>query len=188
MSASASPFVNRRSRAALWSLYGVLRIAMAPLLVVFSATARLMAGALLTRVPNPLTMRALFEVVYWIIIAWGVVCAILSFWAAGALASGSHSAVASPSSPLSFLCPTSRSDSSLASTRFSFSTRARRPQSNRKSVWPTASLKSHVDTDTGVELFLSFRCFLVTFARLPLLDIGHVAIRFGCPMFTAALA
>lgn len=187
MSASASPFVNRRSRAALWSLYGVLRIAMAALLVVFSATARLIAGALLTRVPNPLTMMALFEVLYWIIIPWCIVCAILSFWAAG-VRPARIQARASLSSPLSFLCTTSRSDSSLASSRFSFYTRARRPQSNRKSLWPTASLKSHLDTDTGAELFLSFRCFLVTFARLPLLDIGHVAIRFGCPMFTAALA
>ena len=83
---------NERTLGALWLLYGVLRIVMAALLVVFSATARLMAGALLTRVPNPLTMMFLFEVLYWIIIAWCIACAILSFLAAGALTSGSHSA------------------------------------------------------------------------------------------------
>jgi hypothetical protein len=83
---------NERTLGALWLLYGVLRIVMAALLVVFSATARLMAGALLTRVPNPLTMMFLFEVLYWIIIAWCIACAILSSLAAGALTSGSHSA------------------------------------------------------------------------------------------------
>jgi uncharacterized membrane protein len=62
-----------------------MRIAMAVLLVVLSGTARLMFGALLVRVPHPLPWMTFFEVVYWIIIAWCVVCAILSVIAAGAL-------------------------------------------------------------------------------------------------------
>lgn len=58
---------------------------MAVLLVVFSSTAHLMFGALLTRVPRPLPVMYSFELVYWIVIAWCVVCAILSVLAAGML-------------------------------------------------------------------------------------------------------
>jgi hypothetical protein len=84
--------MNQRSLATLWLFYGVLRIAMAAFLLVFSATARLMAGALLTRVPNPLTMMSFFEFLYWIVIAWCIACAILSFGAAAALWSSTRSA------------------------------------------------------------------------------------------------
>jgi hypothetical protein len=83
---------NQGRLGTFWLLYGVLRIAMAAFLVVFSATMRLMAGALLTRVPDPFTWMAVFEMLYWIIIAWCVGCAILSFFAAGALLSGRSSA------------------------------------------------------------------------------------------------
>jgi uncharacterized membrane protein len=62
-----------------------MRIVMAVLLVVLSGTARLMFGALLVRVPHPLAWMMLFHVLYWIIVAWCVVCAILSFIGAGAL-------------------------------------------------------------------------------------------------------
>lgn len=58
---------------------------MAVLLVVFSSTARLMFGALLTRAPRPLPVMYSFEAIYWIVIAWSVVCAILSILAAGML-------------------------------------------------------------------------------------------------------
>ncbi len=76
----------------LWLTYGVLRIAMAAFLVIFSATARLMAGPLLSRVPNPFTLMSGFEALYWVIIAWCVGCAILSFFAAGAVLSRRPSA------------------------------------------------------------------------------------------------
>lgn len=74
-----------RNLGVLWFGYGILRIAMAVFLVVFSAIARLMFGALLVRVPHPLAWMAAFETVYWIIVAWCIVCAILSFVAARAL-------------------------------------------------------------------------------------------------------
>jgi hypothetical protein len=76
----------------LWLLYGVLRVVAAALLVVYSSTATLMAGALMTRVPNPFEMMSLFHFFYWILIAYCLVCAILSFLAAGALLSGRASA------------------------------------------------------------------------------------------------
>lgn len=69
----------------LWLLYGVLRAAAAAFLVVFSATFTLMAGAVLTRVPNPFACMAIFHFLFWVVIAWCIACAILSFFAAGAL-------------------------------------------------------------------------------------------------------
>ncbi|MGH9736677.1 MAG: hypothetical protein ACRD8A_19070 [Candidatus Acidiferrales bacterium] len=68
-----------------WFAYGIFRITMAVLLVVFNSTAHLMFGSLLTRVPRPLPIMYSFEVAYWIVIAWCVVCAILSILAAGML-------------------------------------------------------------------------------------------------------
>lgn len=85
MAAAPSSGVRQQTLGTLWFLYGILRIVMAVFLVVFSTTVRLMFGALLVRVPYPLPWMAAFEVIYWIIIAWCIVCAILSFIAAGAL-------------------------------------------------------------------------------------------------------
>lgn len=76
----------------LWLLYGVLRAASAAFLVVFSGTFTLMAGALLTRVPNPFAWMSLFHFVFWLVIAWCIACAILSFFAAAALVSSRGSA------------------------------------------------------------------------------------------------
>jgi hypothetical protein len=77
--------VKQQSLGTLWFLYGLLRIISVVFLVIFSGTMRLMFGALLTRVPHPLAWMAAFEAFYWIVIAWCIVCVILSFIAAGAL-------------------------------------------------------------------------------------------------------
>lgn len=77
-----------RSLGALWFLYGILRIAAACFLVVFSGTFTVMAGALLTRVPDALAWMAVFHFLFWVVITWCIACAILSFFAAGALFSG----------------------------------------------------------------------------------------------------
>ena len=68
-----------------WFVYGILRISMAVVLVVFSATAHLMFGTLLNRVPRPLPVLYAFDAFYWVVIAWCVLCALLSFLAAGML-------------------------------------------------------------------------------------------------------
>jgi hypothetical protein len=80
-----------RNLGMLWLLYGVLRVVAAVFLVVYSSTATLMAGALMTRVPNPFAMMSEFHFFYLILIAYCIVCAILSFFAAGALVSGQAS-------------------------------------------------------------------------------------------------
>jgi hypothetical protein len=45
----------------LWALYGISRLIIALVLVVFSATATLMFGALLSRVPNPFALMSDFH-------------------------------------------------------------------------------------------------------------------------------
>lgn len=81
-----------RSLGVLWFVYGVLRIAGAAFLVVFSATFTLMAGALLTRVAYPLAWMSAYHFFFWVVIAWCIACAILSFFAAGALMAGQGAA------------------------------------------------------------------------------------------------
>ncbi|GAC1636973.1 MAG: hypothetical protein NVS9B14_16470 [Candidatus Acidiferrum sp.] len=55
---------NRRILGACWLLYGILRVVAGILLIVFSGTATVMFGALLSRVPDPFTLMAIFHVVY----------------------------------------------------------------------------------------------------------------------------
>jgi hypothetical protein len=83
---------NPRSLGMLWFLYGVLRAASAAFLFVFSGTFTLMAGALLTRVPDALAWMSAFHFLFWLLIAWCIACAILSFFAGAALLSGGGSA------------------------------------------------------------------------------------------------
>ena len=92
MPTEISAATNRKGLGTLWILYALLRIAGAALLVVFSATATLMAGALMTRVPNPLAMMSLFHVLYWIVICHCIVCALLGLFAGRALLAGDGSA------------------------------------------------------------------------------------------------
>lgn len=91
MTTADSTAVYPRTLGMLWLLYGMLRIVAAAFLVVFSATFTLMAGALLTRVQNPFAWMSVFHFLFWVVIAWCIVCAILSFFAAGALLSGQSS-------------------------------------------------------------------------------------------------
>jgi hypothetical protein len=84
--------LSPRNLGMLWLLYGVLRVLAAAFLVVYSSTATLMAGALMTRVANPFAMMSEFHIFYLILIAYCIVCAILSFRAAAALMSGRGSA------------------------------------------------------------------------------------------------
>ena len=49
---------------ALWIVYGVIRFVMVAVMVVYSATATVMFGALLNRVPDPMTLMNLFHIFY----------------------------------------------------------------------------------------------------------------------------
>ena len=68
MSTTSSPAQNSRANSttlgALWIVYGILRLAAAILLLVYTGTATVMFGALLTRVPDPYTLMTTFHVLY----------------------------------------------------------------------------------------------------------------------------
>ena len=69
----------------LWALYGVVRLLIAIVLVLFSGTATVMFGAVLSRVPNPFALMSDFHFLYLVIIAWSVASGVFALLAAGAL-------------------------------------------------------------------------------------------------------
>jgi hypothetical protein len=72
----------------LWIFYGFLRIAVAILLIVYSGTATLMFGALLTRVPDPYTLMNAFHFFYTCAIVLIFLSGVLSLLAGFALLGG----------------------------------------------------------------------------------------------------
>jgi hypothetical protein len=71
-----------------WIVYGVIRLGMALWLVVFSTTATLMFGAVLTRVPDPFTLMSDFHFIYFGIAAWSTLAGVLGILAGFALLAG----------------------------------------------------------------------------------------------------
>jgi hypothetical protein len=77
---------------ACWVVYGVLRLAMTLWLIAFTTTATVMFGALLTRVPDPFSLMAVFHLVYIGIIIWSAACGVLGILAGVALLAGQRPA------------------------------------------------------------------------------------------------
>ncbi len=83
MSATTATISNSRIQTSsrtlgiCWIIYGIIRLAMALWLFVFSGTATVMFGALLNRVPDPFTMMSEFHIVYVAIIVLSVICGVL---------------------------------------------------------------------------------------------------------------
>ena len=77
-----------------WVLYGIIRLGMAVWLAVFTPTATVMFGALLTRVPNPFSLMSAFHVIYLMIVIWSAVCGAFGVLAGLALLGGQQSAPA----------------------------------------------------------------------------------------------
>jgi hypothetical protein len=71
-----------------WVIYGVIRLVAAAWLVSCSATATLMFGSLLNRVPDPFSLMNLFHVIYTFIIVLSIFCGILGLVAGVALLAG----------------------------------------------------------------------------------------------------
>jgi uncharacterized membrane protein len=59
-----SPRANSTTLGALWIIYGILRLIAAILLLLYTGTATVMFGALLTRVPDPATLMTTFHIFY----------------------------------------------------------------------------------------------------------------------------
>ena len=74
-----------------WVVYGVIRLAMAVLLVGFGGTATLMFGALLNRVADPFTLMGTFHFLYTVAIVLSAVCGLVGLLAGLALLGGQRS-------------------------------------------------------------------------------------------------
>ena len=86
--AAQSLNVHLRTLGGLWIVYGVIRLALATLLILYSGTATVMFGALLNRAPDPFTLMGVFHLLYIVMIALSVVCGILGIMAGLALIGG----------------------------------------------------------------------------------------------------
>lgn len=86
-----NPSGQLRTLGGCWIVYGVIRLVLATLLVLYSGTATVMFGALLSRVPDPFTLMSVFHFLYIVMIALSVVCGILGLMAGLALLGGKQS-------------------------------------------------------------------------------------------------
>jgi hypothetical protein len=68
MASTSSPAQNPRANSAtlgaLWIFYGILRLVAVIVLVLYTGTATVMFGALLTRVPDPYALMTTFHIFY----------------------------------------------------------------------------------------------------------------------------
>jgi hypothetical protein len=76
----------------LWLVYGVIRLVAAFWLFFMLATATVMFGALLVRVPDPFTLMSAFHFIYAVMIIWSSACGFFGLLAGLALLSGWRSA------------------------------------------------------------------------------------------------
>jgi hypothetical protein len=83
---------NAKTLGSLWVIYGILRLAMALSLVLYSKLATVMFGVLLTNVANPFFWMDVFHFVYVFAIVLTVLAGIFALLAGLALLAGTSSA------------------------------------------------------------------------------------------------
>jgi hypothetical protein len=76
---------HRKILGVCWLVYGILRLVSGVFLVLFSGTATVMFGALLSRVANPFALMGDFHIVYAGIVVLAVLCGIFGVLAGLAL-------------------------------------------------------------------------------------------------------
>ena len=76
----------------LWIFYGIIRLVVVVLLILYSGTATLMFGALLTRVPDPFTLMSIFHFLYVVAIIVTALAGLFGILAGLALLAGNASA------------------------------------------------------------------------------------------------
>lgn len=87
-----NPGGNWNTLGSLWIVYGIIRLAAVILLVLYSGTATLMFGALLSRVPDPFTLMSIFHVLYVVAIIVTALAGLCGLRAGLALLAGRASA------------------------------------------------------------------------------------------------
>jgi hypothetical protein len=83
---------QRRTLGLCWIVYGIFRLIMGLCLILFSGTATVMFGALLSRVANPFALMSDFHVVYTAIVILSFLCGIFGVLAGLALLASSRPA------------------------------------------------------------------------------------------------
>jgi hypothetical protein len=91
-SSMGSPNGAHRTLGTLWIAYGIFRAVVAIVLILWSATATLMFGAVLSRVANPFSLMNEFKLVYLGLIVLSFICALLGLIAGISLLTGQASA------------------------------------------------------------------------------------------------
>jgi uncharacterized membrane protein len=87
-----NPSANWKTLGSLWIVYGIIRLAAAILLVLYSGTATVMFGALLSRVADPFTLMSIFHFLYIVAILVAVLSGLIGIIAGFALLAGRSSA------------------------------------------------------------------------------------------------
>src|SRR5262245_37917350 len=82
---------NSRTLGICWVIYGLIRLLVAVWLMGFNATATVMFGALLTRVPDLNSLMSAFHLIYLVAIVWSIAAGVLGI-AAGLALIGSKTA------------------------------------------------------------------------------------------------
>lgn len=90
--AAANSRANSSTLGALWIIYALLRLVAVILLVLFSGTATVMFGALLSRVPDPYTLMTAFHVIYICAVIVTTLSGLVGLFAGLALLAGKSSA------------------------------------------------------------------------------------------------
>jgi hypothetical protein len=89
--AATNPRTSSSALGVLWIVYALLRIAAVILLVLYSGTATVMFGALLSRVADPYTLMAAFHVLYICAIVLTALSGLVGLFAGLALLAGKSS-------------------------------------------------------------------------------------------------
>ena len=82
---------HARKLAVCWIAYGLICLATALVMFIYSGMATVMFGTLLSRVADPFTLMALFHLVYSLILILSVLCGVLGILAGLALLAGRRS-------------------------------------------------------------------------------------------------
>jgi hypothetical protein len=101
----ASSPLSRHSRilAVCWLIYGIFRVATAVWLAAFTATATVMFGALLARVPEPFSLMADFHLLYLVVLTWAGISGLIGLLAGVAMLTG-HRAAGGLARLAAYLC------------------------------------------------------------------------------------
>jgi hypothetical protein len=83
--AAQNPDANWKTLGALWIVYGIIRLAVALLLVVYNGVATVMFGALLVRVPDAFSLMSVFHFFYIVAIIVTVLAGVFGLLAGLAL-------------------------------------------------------------------------------------------------------